>query len=48
VPRRNNRDKRYDPKDYDNNSGGQNYATPSKPKRKRKDKNDKKIYRESQ
>lgn len=47
MPRRNNRDRRYDPKEYDN-SNGSYYDTPSakqKPVRRRKGKGDKKIYR---
>lgn len=50
MPRRNNRDKRYDPKDYDNQNGSYfesgNDNSKSKPRRKRKDKGDKKIYRQ--
>lgn len=47
MPRRNNRDKRFDPKDEDDlNQKINGYS--NKPKRKRKDKSDKQIYRESQ
>jgi hypothetical protein len=49
VPRRNNRDKRFDPKDSDeSNQRESGYSQATKPKRKRKDKGDKNIYRESQ
>jgi len=52
VPRRNNRDRRFEPKEYNNNEGKferDEYDIPSKknkPVRRRKDKWDKNIYRE--
>jgi hypothetical protein len=46
MPRRNNRDKRYDPKEYDNNNGSyfDTDSSVKKPSRKRKSKSDKKAY----
>lgn len=49
MPRRNNRDRRFDPKEYDSNSKDHLYDTPStksKPVRRRKGKFDKRIYKE--
>jgi hypothetical protein len=50
VPRRNNRDKTYEPKDY-NNENGEYFDHPSekkKPVRRRKGKWDKKIYKDTE
>ncbi len=47
MPRKNNRDKRYEPRELDLNQimyGYESDSKVSKPRRKRKDKNDKKIY----
>lgn len=49
MPRRNNRDKRYEPKELDINQLTNGYDNnSSKPRRKRKDKFDKKIYKEDE
>ncbi len=49
MPRKNNRDKRFDPKDYSNPGSYFDYPSPkSKPVRRRKTKNDKKIYRDNE
>jgi len=51
VPRRNNRDRRFEPKEYNNNEGKFIENTPSeksKPVRRRKGKWDKSIYRENE
>lgn len=50
MPRRNNRDKRFEPREYDNNRGSNfdSSTDAKKPKRKRKDKYDKSIYRETE
>lgn len=48
MPRRNNRDKRYEPREYDENRIREHFFdTPvNKPRRKRKDKWDKSIYKQ--
>lgn len=47
MPRKNRRDKRYEPREYDVNRLKDSYLEqPAKPRRKRKDKFDKKIYRQ--
>lgn len=54
MPRRNNRDRRFEPKEYGSNTGHFQMSeedTPvrnGKPRRKRKDKWDKKIYTEGE
>jgi hypothetical protein len=50
MPRRNKRDKRYEPKEYETNNGSY-YDVPSqkqKPIRRRKGKWDKSIYKEAE
>jgi len=52
VPRRNNRDRRFEPKEYNNNEGkfsdDSRPSEKSKPVRRRKGKWDKSIYKESE
>lgn len=51
MPRRNNRDRRFEPREYDTNSKDSYYDTPSqkgKPVRRRKGKFDKRIYKEDE
>jgi hypothetical protein len=50
VPRRNNRDRQYEPKDYKQNDNGEYFDYPSekkKPVRRRKGKWDKDIYKDT-